>query len=275
MYRERRMTIPRAFVHVLVAALSVFMLVPLFWLLCAAFKDKDMFSVLFWSPRATLINFVKLLELRPSFFRYVLNSFFLASMVSMLQLFFSSLAGFALAKYRFRGRGVLMGIMLATMMIPGQILLAPLFELICHLRLTDTYLGIIIPGSISVFGIFLFRQSMRQLPDELIEAARIDGCSEFRIFWDVALPLTRPMIGAFVLIAFMGNWNSFMWPQIILHNAQRFTLPVALAQMRGAYSNEYGMLMAGTLLSIIPPLVLFFILQKEFISGLTSGAVKG
>jgi ABC-type glycerol-3-phosphate transport system permease component len=274
MYRERRLTLSRALMHLLIAGMALFMLIPLFWLLCAAFKDEDMFSVLFWSPHPTLSNFVKLLNLRPTFLRYVLNSFFLASAVSMTQLFFSSLAGFALAKYRFRGRGVLMAIMLATMMIPGQVLLAPVFELICHLRLTDTYMGIIIPGSVSVFGIFLFRQSMRQLPDELIEAARIDGCSEFRIFWEVALPLTRPMIGAFILIAFMGNWNSFIWPQIILHNAQRFTLPVALAQMRGAYFNEYGMLMAGTLLSIVPPMILFFILQKEFISGLTSGAVK-
>jgi len=271
---DRTLTGPRVLVHLLLAAMAAGMLVPLFWLGCAAFKDQDMFSVLFWSPHPTVRNLQKLLQLQPTFLRYLLNSFFLAATVAMTQLFFSALAGFALAKYRFRGRTLLMGIMLATMMIPGQILLAPLFELICHLRLTDTYLGIIIPSAISVFGIFLFRQSMQQLPDELLEAARIDGCSEFRIFWEVALPLTRPMIGAFCLIAFMGNWNSFMWPQIILHNAQRFTLPVALAQMRGAYGSEYGMLMAGTLLSIVPPMILFFILQKEFISGLTAGAVK-
>lgn len=271
---DRTLTGPRVLVHLLLAAMAAGMLVPLFWLGCAAFKDQDMFSVLFWSPHPTVRNLQKLLQLQPTFLRYLLNSFFLASTVAMTQLLFSALAGFALAKYRFRGRTLLMGIMLATMMIPGQILLAPLFELICHLRLTDTYLGIIIPSAISVFGIFLFRQSMQQLPDELLEAARIDGCSEFRIFWEVALPLTRPMIGAFCLIAFMGNWNSFMWPQIILHNAQRFTLPVALAQMRGAYGSEYGMLMAGTLLSIVPPMILFFILQKEFISGLTAGAVK-
>jgi len=274
MRRAWRIRPVRIAVHLVLAGAAVVMCVPLYWLVCAAFKGEDMFSVLFWSPQPTRANFVKLFNLQPPFLRCVLNSFFLASAVSMTQLFFSSLAGFALAKYRFRGRGMLLGIMLATMMIPGQILLAPLFELICQMRLTDTYLGIIVPGAVSVFGIFLFRQSMQQLPDELLEVARIDGCSEFRIFWEVALPLSRPMVGAFCLIAFMGNWNSFMWPQIILHNAQRFTLPVALAQMRGTYGNEYGMLMAGTLLSIIPPMVLFFILQKEFISGLTAGAVK-
>lgn len=274
MTHDVRITPLRLAVHVLIACLAVFMLIPLVWLFCAAFKGDDMFSVMFWSPHPTVDNFRKLFALDPPFHRYVLNSFFLASSVSMIQLFFSSLGGFALAKYQFKGRTVIMAVMLATMMLPGQLLLAPLFELICRMKLVDTYLGIIIPGAVNVFGVFLFRQSMKSIPDELLEAARIDGCSEFRIFWTIAIPLTRPMIGAFVLISYMWSWNSFIWPQIILHSQERFTLTVALAQMRGSYANEYGMLMAGTLLSIIPVIVLFFLLQKEFIRGLTSGAVK-
>ncbi|RLD11272.1 MAG: arabinose transporter permease [Chlamydiae bacterium] len=275
MNRETRLTIPRIFVMIVIAVFAIMMLVPLFWLFCAAFKDKDIFSVAFWSPNASFVNFRKLLRLHPPFYRYLINSFFLASATTMVQLFFSALGGFALAKYKFKGQTIIMIVMLTTMMIPGQVLLAPLFEMISKLGLTDTYLGIIVPGSVSVFGIFLFRQSITQIPDELMQVARIDGCSEFRIFWEIILPLSRPMIGAFCLISYMGSWNSFIWPQIILHNEQRFPLTVALVQMKGVYVNEYGMMMAGTLISIIPVVILFFMLQKEFVSGLTSGAVKG
>jgi len=193
----------------------------------------------------------------------------------MVQLFFASLGGFALAKYEFRGKRPIMILMLATMMIPGQVMLGPLYELIYHVGFMDSYLGLIVPGCVSVFGMFLFRQSMLQIPDDLLEAGRIDGCSEFRLYWNVALPVSRPMTGAFCLISFMGTWNSFLWPQIVLHTQERATLPIALTQMVGLYSQKYGVLMAGTLLSILPVVILFFILQKEFISGLTAGAVKG
>jgi ABC-type glycerol-3-phosphate transport system permease component len=193
----------------------------------------------------------------------------------MVQLFFSSLGGFALAKYEFKGKRIIMIVMLATMMIPAQVMLAPLYELITRMRLADTYLGLIVPGAVSVFGMFLFRQSMLQIPDELLQAGRIDGCSEFGLFWRIAMPISRPMIGAFCLVAFMGTWNSFLWPQIILHSNHLFTLPIALNQLVGLQRQDYGVLMAGTLLSILPVAVLFLILQKEFLAGLTAGAVKG
>lgn len=250
-------------------------LVPLIWLLAASLKGPDdLFHYLFFSPRPALTNFRELFREIP-FFRFLMNSFFVAGTTVMVQLFFSSLGGFALAKYEFPGKRPIMVLMLATMMIPGQVLMAPLYELIYRLGLVDSYLGLIVPGAVSVFGMFLFRQSMMQIPDELLHAARIDGCSEFRIYWEIALPVSRPMIGAFSLIAFMGSWNSFLWPQIILHNEQRFTLPIALNQMVGLYSQQYGTLMAGTLLSVLPVMLLFLLLQKEFISGLTVGAVKG
>ena len=141
--------------------------------------------------------------------------------------------------------------------------------------LVDTYLGMILPGAVSVFGIFLFERALKQVPDELIQAARIDGCTEFRIYWDIVMPVSRPMVGAFCLIAFMGSWNSFLWPQIMLHTSSRFTLPIALNQMIGIYNQQYGMLMAGTFLCVVPVIVLFLLLQREFVAGLTAGAVKG
>jgi ABC-type glycerol-3-phosphate transport system permease component len=257
---------------VLAAAVA---LVPFLWLLAATTKKPDeMFSSWFFGSQITGDNFVQLFTKVP-FWRYILNSVFITCASVTIQLFLSSLAGFALAKYQFKGKGFIYLLMLATMMIPAQVTMAPAYELLYRLGLVNTYTGLILPGAVSVFGIFLFDRALQQIPDELIQAARIDGCTEFRIYWDVVMPLARPMIGAFCLIAFMGHWNSFLWPQIMLHGNEKFTLPIALNQMVGIYSQDYGMLMAGTFLSVLPVIVLFFLLQREFIAGLTAGAVKG
>jgi ABC-type glycerol-3-phosphate transport system permease component len=251
------------------------MLTPLVWLVAATTKGPDdLFHYTFFSPRPTVHSFRHLFELVP-FLRYLMNSVFISCTVVLVQLFFSSLAGFALAKYEFKGKKAVMLLMLATLMIPFQVVVAPLYEQVYRLGLVDSYAGLIVPGAVSVFGIFLFRQSILQVPDELMHAARIDGCSEFRIYWDIVMPVSRPMIGAFCLISFMGSWNSFLWPQIILQHGERFTLPIAMNQMVSLYNQEYGTLMAGTLLSVLPVIVLFMLLQREFVAGLTAGAVKG
>lgn len=274
MNKRRRVLLLFCLYTVLISC-TIIMLTPMVWLLSASLKGPDdLFHYVFFAPRMTLHNFVQLFSEIP-FFRYLMNSTFVSGTVVLVQLFFSSLAGFALAKYEFHGKRALMIIMLGTMMIPGQVLMAPMYELIYRLGLVDTFFGLIIPGAVSVFGIFLFRQSMLQIPDELLQAGRIDGCSEFRLYWDIVVPISRPMIGAFCLVSFMGSWNNFLWPQIILQTQERFTLPIALNQMVGLYQREYGTLMAGTLLSILPVVVLFFLFQKEFISGLAAGAVKG
>jgi ABC-type glycerol-3-phosphate transport system permease component len=209
-----------------------------------------------------------------SFWRYVVNSLFLASTLTFISLFFSSMGGFALSKYRFRGRNFIMVYMLASMAIPAVVLLAPNFEVIWRLGWMDTYKSLIIPAAVSAFGIFLFRQAMLNVPNELLEAARIDGCSEFRIYLTLVMPLVRPMSGAFCLISFMGAWNAFLGPNIFLTSQAKLTLPVVLNQFMGTYVERYGVFLAGTLIAMIPPAILFFSLQKEFISGLTSGAVK-
>ncbi|MFP4052673.1 MAG: carbohydrate ABC transporter permease [Phycisphaerae bacterium] len=256
---------------------ALLMLTPLVWLVACAFKPREVFfTYTFFAPLSemSLENFDRLFSQLP-FFRLMVNSMFITGATVMVQLFFASLGGFALAKYEFRGKRPIMLLMLATMMIPPQVMLAPMYELLCNLRLVDSYVGLIVPGMVSVFGMFLFRQSMMQIPDEMLEAARVDGCSEFGLYWRVAVPVSRPMIGAFCLLSFMGVWNSFIWPAIILQNSQRFTLPLGLNQLVGLQQQDYGAMMAGTLLSILPVVVLFFVLQKEFISGLTAGAVKG
>jgi ABC-type glycerol-3-phosphate transport system permease component len=141
----------------------------------------------------------------------------------------------------------------------------------------DSYAAIIVPSAVSVFGMFLFMQAMKAVPDELLQAGRVDGCSELRLWWEIALPIVRPMIGAFTLLSFMSAWNAFLWPQIVLQTHDKYTLPVALTNMLGLpeYHTPYGVLMAGTFLSIVPVAILFFILQRDFIAGLASGAVKG
>lgn len=265
----------RVVLYLFIVSMAMITLVPMVWLIAAALKSPDdLFSYTFFSPKPTLQNFVDLFT-KVDFTRYIVNSTFITCCGVIIQLFFSSLAGYAMAKYEFKGKKPIILLMLATMMIPGQITLAPLYEQIYRMGLVDNYLGLLIPGAVSVFGIFLFRQAIVQVPDELIHAARVDGCSEFRIYWDIVMPTVRPMVGAFCLIAFMGSWNSFLWPQIILHSSERFTLPIALTQMVGLYQQQYGMLMAGTLISVLPVIALFLLLQREFVAGLTSGAVKG
>lgn len=267
--------VPNALLYTVLIAVSAVMLTPMVWLVAASIKGPDdLFHYTFFAPRATTANFEVLFK-RVPFGRYFINSCFIASTTVLVQLFFSSLGGFALARYSFFGKRFIVILMLATLLIPGYVLMAPLYELIYRVGLVDNYAGLIVPGAVSVFGMFLFWKSMLQIPEDLLQAGRIDGCSEFRLYWEIAIPISRPMIGAFTLLAFMGAWNSFLWPQIILHTAERFTLPIGLNQMVGLYAREYGAMLAGTLLAVLPVVGMFFLLQKEFISGLTAGAVKG
>lgn len=267
--------------HALLIALALFCFAPFIWLICASFKNKnDFFTYTFlpWDHLSSLTtdNFRTLFTRQP-YALWMLNSLFITTLQTALVVTLSSLGGFALARYRFKGRRILMFIMLVTMLLPSQVLLPASWLLIYHIGWLDTYKSIIIPGSVSVFGIFLFMQAMKAVPEELLQAGRVDGCSELRLWWEVALPIVRPMIGAYTLLAFMSSWNSFLWPQTVLQSESRYTLPIGLSTLivPAGLDVPYGMLMAGTLLAILPVVILFFILQRDFISGLASGAVKG
>jgi ABC-type glycerol-3-phosphate transport system permease component len=266
--------------HLLLICMAAMAVLPFAWLICASLKTPaDLLdSVLLpWRhlDRLTLDNFRSLAN-RP-FAHWLVNSIFLSSLHAVLVVTLSSLGGFALAKYEFHGKGPLMVIMLATLLMPSQVILPGSYELMYRLNWLDSYLAIIVPGAVSVFGIFLFRQSMLGVPDELLQCGRLDGCSEIRLWWDIALPTVRPMIGAYTLLSFLAEWNSFLWPQIVLQNEAKWTLPIGLNSLTGLpeYQHNYGIVMAATLVSILPVAVLFFALQRDFISGLSSGAVKG
>jgi ABC-type glycerol-3-phosphate transport system permease component len=210
------------------------------------------------------------------FLRAVLNSFFFASVTAILSTLGAAMGGYALAKYNFRGREFLTTVVLGALVIPGALLIAPGYFLLYQLGLLDSYAGLIVPGLAPAFGIYLFRQAfMSSLPTEMMEAGRIDGCSEWRMFFQLGLPMVKPMVGAFVLITYLGTWTNFLGPQIVLQTPEKYPLAVAVAQLRGTYNIEYGMIMAGTLVAVGPVLVLFLLLQKDFIAGLTAGSVKG
>ena len=279
---RRRALIQPLLVHVVLSALAWLVLVPFLWMACAAFKrQQDIFSIPFLPWRRlhdlTLDNFRVLFSHEP-YARWLVNSLFVSSLQTALVVTLSSLGGFALAKYRFAGRRVLMLVMFLTLLLPAQVLYpSGGIDLVRRLDWVNSYAAVIVPGCVSVFGMFLFMQAMNGVPDELLQAGRVDGCSELRLWWEVALPVVRPMVGAYTLLSFLGSWNAFLWPQIVLQDESRYTPPLGLSGMIGLaeYETRYGVLMAGTLLAVLPVLVLFFVLQRDFIAGLTGGAVKG
>jgi ABC-type glycerol-3-phosphate transport system permease component len=274
--------------QLLLAVAALVVLTPFAWLVCAAFKPAaTIMAHAFLPPVAdwdqgvfSLENFRQLLVPRPTlqgpvaFQQYLINSLFVASAATVIQLFFCSLGGYALAKINFTGRRPLQLFMLGTMTVPHLLFLAPLYRLVVMTGFADSYLALLVPGAANAFGIFLFRQAMIRVPDSLIEAARIDGASDFAIYLRVVMPLVRPMTAAFCLIVFVGQWNAFVGPQIYLHSGYKLTLPVMLNQYVSQYAEDYGLFLAGTLLAILPVTLLFLALQREFIPGLTSGAVR-
>jgi multiple sugar transport system permease protein len=267
--------------------LSAAFLAPFAWIVCAAFKDRAVLMeyaflppLSTWGKTINLGSFRKLFEPRTSlngtivFWQYLLNSLFLSSAATVIQLFFCSLGGYALAKFRFTGRRNLLLFMAGSMMIPSMLFLAPTYDMLVHIGWIDSYAALLVPSAANAFGILLFRQAMLSVPNSLIEAARVDGAGEFHIYSGIVMPLVKPMTAAFCLIVFMGQWNTFLGPQIYLQTQYKLTVPVILSQYVSQFQEEYGMFLAGTFLSIVPIAVLFLTLQREFISELTSGTQK-
>lgn len=268
---------------------SIAVLSPFAWLVAAAFKDKSVLNeyVFFpplseWSGQTVnLNNFRRLFAGETSvkgtvyYWHYLLNSTVFTTVSTVLQLFFASLSGYALSKYDFKGKHVLMTFMIGSTMIPGVLLLAPVYKMFVDLSLIDSIPGLLLTGAVSAYGIFLFRQAIMGVPNEIIDAGRMDGCSEFGIYFKLVMPLVKPMSAAFCMFVFLAQWNAFFAPNIFLQSQNNLTAPIIVRTYISLYQQEYGVFLAGTLLAIIPPAILFFALQKEFVSGLSAGAVKG
>ena len=266
----------RLILYVLLFTGCVIMLVPFFWMVTTSLKTEiEALRVPpLWIPKSLQWgNYVKAWNAAP-FGRYFFNSFFMAITTTLGEVFTTILAAYAFAKMKFFGKNVLFAIMLATLMIPGQMLLLPNFVTIARLGWLDRYEALIIPWLVSVFGIFLLRQFFRGVPDELRDAARIDGCSRFRFLFTIMVPLSRPAIFTVALFKFLGSWNSFTWVLIMTNKATMRTVPVGLQVCSSEIGTAYEQLMAASVLAIIPVLVLFSFTQKQFIQGVARTGIK-
>jgi lactose/L-arabinose transport system permease protein len=256
---------------------SIVSLIPFLWMIIAStHRTSDLFGTpLPILPGGEILTNLARLQESVNFGRVMANSLGLAIVYTAFSSAVSMMAGYGLAKFRFRGRGMALGLILVTMMIPMQVLLVPLFQMMASLGWIDTYQAVILPFVASAFGIFLMRQSFLDFPDSLIESARIDGANEFRTFYRIVLPVARPQIAALIIYTFMTQWNAFIWPLLMLNTEENYTIPVALNTMIGLSRVDYSGLMLGSLLATLPLLILFLIFQRQFIAGLLGGAVKG
>lgn len=254
------------------------MLLPLLWLVSTAFKSSSenifQFPPQFIPAQPTLQNFITVWRTNP-FGQYLFNSTLVALLTVSLNVLFCSLAAYPLARLNFRGRDAIFTLVVTTILIPFQIVMIPLYILTVQLGLRNSYLGIIFPAIASAFGIFLLRQAFQGVPKELEEAARMDGCSELGIWWNVMLPAIRPAIVTLAIFVFIGSWSDFLWPLIILDEPEFYTLPLGVAKLAGAFSLDWRLIAAGSVISIVPILLFFLTMQRYIVPTNTGSGVKG
>ncbi|MCL1633808.1 carbohydrate ABC transporter permease [Luteimonas sp. SX5] len=264
-------------VNAALALLAVVSLAPLAWMVSVSFMpigEASHFPPPLLPSSATLVNYHQLFE-RTGMARNFANSLMVSVAITGLSLLVNTMAGYAFAKLRFAGRERIFQLLLAALVIPAQVAMLPLFLMMKQLHLVNNYGGVIVPALATVFGIFLVRQYARSIPDELLEAARIDGASELRIFFQIVLPMLKPVLVTLSIFTFMAAWNDFMWPLIVLTDQEHYTLPVALASLSREHIQDVEMMMAGAVITVLPVLLLFLLLQRYYIQGLLLGSVKG
>jgi multiple sugar transport system permease protein len=274
MRRVRLGTIAIYALLIIGALLSLF---PILWMISASFMPTGMANT--FPPRLlpdhpTMQHYRDVFT-RLSMGRYLLNSGIIAIVVTSLSLIVNSMAGYAFAKLRFRGRDSVFRVMSAGLVIPVQVAMLPLFLLMKSIGFINTYWGVIIPSMASIFGIFLIRQYAISIPDDLLDAARIDGASEARIYRSIVLPTITPILATLAIWTFLTTWNDFMWPLIVLSDERRYTLPVALASLVGEHVQDTELMMAGSVLTVLPVVIVFLVLQRYYIQGVMAGSVKG
>ena len=263
--------------YVVLTAWALWALLPLLWMISTSFKEIRAALQIppEWIPaHPTLVNYQVLFARAPAF-RWMLNSGIVASAHTFSMLLFCSMAGYAFAKKDFPGRLAMFWALLSTMMIPGMVLLVPLFLLVSRMGLINNYGGLILPGLVGAFGVFLMKQSIQTLPTELLDAAKIDGASEIGVYSKVVLPLSKPALAVLGIFSFMGAWNDFLWPLLITQSKMMRTLAVGLATLQQESTTDYGLLMAGSVVAAVPMIIVFFACQKHFLKGLTIGGLKG
>ncbi len=256
---------------------AILTLTPLLWMVSASLMPAG--EATRYPPRlvpsvATLAHYRDLFS-RLDFGRTLLNSMIITCGVTLISLVLNSMAGYAFAKLRWPGRDRLFALLVAGMAIPLQVGMLPLFLFLKTMHLVNSYWGVMLPSLSTLFGIFLMRQFMIAIPDDVINAARLDGASELRIYWSIILPLSIPVLVTLAIFQFMSMWNDFMWPLIVLTDEAKYTLPVAMASLSGEHAQDVELMMAGSVVTVAPVLILFLFLQRYYIAGLMAGGVKG
>ncbi|MFI6965664.1 carbohydrate ABC transporter permease [Streptomyces sp. NPDC050149] len=276
---KRPRSLKRVLVYVLLSLGLLIMSAPFLWMALSAFKTTSELTASppVWIPTEwTLDNFRDLLD-KLDLPLYFMNSVIVAVLVTVSNLVFCSMLGYALAKLRFAGRNKIFGLVLGALMVPGNLMLLPLFVLMSKMGLIDSYAGLVLPFAAGAFGVFLMRQFMQSIPDELLEAARMDGAGEWYIFWRIVMPLVKPALATLSIFTFLGSWNNFVWPLIATNDPDKYTLPVALATFAtdpNKSGGSNGMLMAGSFLIVLPVLVVFIALQRHFTQGIATAGMK-
>ncbi|WP_299487179.1 carbohydrate ABC transporter permease [Acaryochloris sp. IP29b_bin.137] len=278
--------------YLVLSVIALVMLLPLLWLVSTAFKGQEnlfpstasqgsalenivFFFKQFFPSDPTWRNFPSVWQQEPLFGQYFLNSLLVSSLTVTLNVLFSSLAAYPLARLDFKGKDLIFAVVVSTIMIPFQIVMIPLYVLAVELGLKNTYLGVIFPSIASAFGIFLLRQAFQGVPKELEEAARIDGCNDLGIWWHVMLPSVRPALITLAIFVFIGSWGEFLWPLIILDQPEYYTLPLGVSKLSSAFSNNFRLVAAGSLISIAPILLFFLIMQRYIVPSEAGSGVKG
>lgn len=267
----------RAALNAVLLGVGVLTVLPFVWMVLSSFKTNAEITAInstFWPQNFILTNYTGIQD-RFNFFQFFRNSIFISTAQTLIVIYTSTVCGFVLAKYNFKGRGILFGLILGTMMIPAMVTIIPSYQLIIWLGWLDTYTAILVPGAISAFGIFMLRQSVSTLPDEILEAARIDGASEYFILHRIVFPLSKNSIFAIAIFQFLWSWDNFLWPLLVIQTRTMQLLSVGLAMFQGQWSTDYGSLFAATTISILPVLVVYLIFQGRFIEGISSSAIKG
>jgi multiple sugar transport system permease protein len=269
-------TVQVTLLHGVLGAAALVTVLPLVWMVSASLMPTGEATALppRLFPSSVTLEHYRVLFTRLSVARYAMNSALLALVVTLISVLLNSMAGYAFAKFRFGGRDRIFQTLLAALVIPAQVAMLPLFLMLKEMGVINTYWGVIIPGMASVFGIFLVRQYALSIPDSLLDAARIDGAGEFRIYWSLVLPSCTPILVTLAIFTFMGTWNDFLWPLIVLTDDRLYTLPVALANLAGEHVQDIELMMAGAVLTVAPVMLVFVVLQRYYIAGILSGSTK-
>lgn len=265
----------KSFMVLLLVIGGVLMMVPFIWMIGSSFKPENEFTIIPPTiiPHHPTFDNYRNLFIKLEFLTYLENTLVIV-LFSFAGMFLNAMAGYAFAKFDFPGKNKFYYLILATMMIPGQVTMIPTYLIINKLNLVNTMAGIVLPGLIGAFGIFLFRQFMSTIPIDLLEAARLDGAGELRIFFQLIVPVVKPVFAVQGILTFIGAWNSFLWPLIIANDERLYTLSVGLSLLKGQYGTEFGLQMAGAAFMVVPIIIIFIFFQKHIIEGYTISGIK-